>query len=644
MDLMKKYFKTSNFSVQTKNQRKEILQNERKTKRAIVAFDRRNIDLNMSPFVSPRLVRNFEVKPKQPFIISNNQSKSTTSSNEAVKKRLEKLAQWKEQKALQKQLERDKKKPIFKVSHVDQSLNVNLENVNKTIKGKLVGNLASKTSHSMPLSHRFKPPANVKPVEGFKFTSRIPKSEPNSKSHSHFSMTTRSMARAKGTSDKNTKTLAKETKAVKPSIIKNKPPLKDTKQINNRPPKEQGDTHKTTEKEKKSTLVTVNKTPPKGKITRKNRSSKSTQQLKNAAQKPVTNVISDNICNTPEVGEERKPKVYISPFVTLSRGKKNATQEFKVRRSTNVDLANCTPEVRDVVLTNSQALSPEAGVNFFMSKLNLEIDRITAICQQWEDYLKDPSMPEEATCSINVALGQSRLLMSQKFKQFKSLICEYKEQKGETKVTCMDLHGYWDTMYIQVEDLNKRFDNLDRLKSNDWKEMLPIEKKVRKVKVSKPKTKKQATASSQLLKMMKKIREQTKEPKNGIESDEQELPITPSREQLFKKQQIQSQSANRRSQRLSMVQNSAQKLSNGSPLAIIRVSQAIKMGNGLTPSRSILKTNDVKLTGKKSVGFQLSSPNNLRRKTLFGSETKKKTSRNCKSLSFRHESDKENSP
>lgn len=83
---------------------------------------------------------------------------------------------------------------------------------------------------------------------------------------------------------------------------------------------------------------------------------------------------------------------------------------------------------------------------------------------------------------INAAIGQSQLLISKKFEQFRSLIrrCETKDQSAP--VTCEDLHGFWDMVYIQVINLEKRFDNLKQLKENNWQETV-IEKKV----IAKPK-------------------------------------------------------------------------------------------------------------------------------------------------------------
>ena len=58
--------------------------------------------------------------------------------------------------------------------------------------------------------------------------------------------------------------------------------------------------------------------------------------------------------------------------------------------------------------------------------------------------------PDEACDMINVAIGQSNLLIGKKFKQFSDLVdaCEFKN--ADTVVTGNDLHGYWEVAYMQV--------------------------------------------------------------------------------------------------------------------------------------------------------------------------------------------------
>ncbi|KAJ8926156.1 hypothetical protein NQ314_021499 [Rhamnusium bicolor] len=164
----------------------------------------------------------------------------------------------------------------------------------------------------------------------------------------------------------------------------------------------------------------------------------------------------------------------------------------------------------------SNNVSPKAGADYFTRKLKNEITRIESMCDEWSKYKDQNDYPEEANDMIDVAIGQSKLLISKKFQQFRSLIeqcrsCEYIEKP----ITCKDLHGFWDMIYMQVEDLNKRFNRLGILKANDWQEVVPEKKPVVKRGRGRPK---KASASSTLKNLIKAARNKKKS------NDEGEIP------------------------------------------------------------------------------------------------------------------------
>lgn len=51
---------------------------------------------------------------------------------------------------------------------------------------------------------------------------------------------------------------------------------------------------------------------------------------------------------------------------------------------------------------------------------------------------------------IRTTIGQTRLLIAERFKQFEGLVdnCEFK--RGEKETTCTDLDGFWDMVNFQV--------------------------------------------------------------------------------------------------------------------------------------------------------------------------------------------------
>ncbi|GJQ71404.1 hypothetical protein Trydic_g11131 [Trypoxylus dichotomus] len=223
------------------------------------------------------------------------------------------------------------------------------------------------------------------------------------------------------------------------------------------------------------------------------------------SQTAVTNAFKPS--NTP--ASKRNPIVYISPFVTISRGKDSARKEFHSRKSRG-GTCDSSPDVET-------STGPRAGAAYFHRLLNREISRIQGLCDEWNLYKEEQKPPEEACDLINVAIGQSQLLLNKKFKQFKKLIYSCESGDSEMPINCEDLHGYWDTAYIQVENLNHRFDNLVKLRANNWEEIIP-EKKGTVVAKKAVRTKK-VQASSRLKDAIKAARIKAKTHQETQESE-----------------------------------------------------------------------------------------------------------------------------
>ncbi|XP_069064637.1 disks large-associated protein 5 isoform X1 [Pleurodeles waltl] len=121
-------------------------------------------------------------------------------------------------------------------------------------------------------------------------------------------------------------------------------------------------------------------------------------------------------------------------------------------------------------------------VPYFRDTLRLEIERLTLLCVHWEQSteMTDGEIPEDAKALIRTTVGQTRLLIAERFKQFEGLVddCEFK--RGEKETTCTDLDGFWDMINFQVEDVLKKFADLDKLKENAWQQVNIQAKKVKK--------------------------------------------------------------------------------------------------------------------------------------------------------------------
>lgn len=146
--------------------------------------------------------------------------------------------------------------------------------------------------------------------------------------------------------------------------------------------------------------------------------SKMKQFLSKSVEKIASKVMSTS---TPlQKTQNEEPPVYISPFVTISRGKESARKEFQLRISRGGTIPN-TPEFSKNLIKNT---SPTAGAGYFSKKLNDETEKIQGLCLMWTTFREQ--IPEGVQDMVDAAIGQSTLLISKKFQQFKNLIrlCE----------------------------------------------------------------------------------------------------------------------------------------------------------------------------------------------------------------------------
>ncbi|NXA35644.1 DLGP5 protein, partial [Eudromia elegans] len=167
----------------------------------------------------------------------------------------------------------------------------------------------------------------------------------------------------------------------------------------------------------------------------------------------------------------------------------NLDEKISIQRS-NVPIPVSTHTT--TVRTMSDDLrEQEHDVPYFRNILQSETERLMSHCLRWDGKL-ELDIPEDAKDLIRTTVGQTRLLIAERFKQFEGLVdnCEFK--RGEKETTCTDLDGFWDMVNFQIEDVNKKFDNLKKLQENEWQPLDVPSKEISKKKtvpsgVSKPK-------------------------------------------------------------------------------------------------------------------------------------------------------------
>lgn len=138
------------------------------------------------------------------------------------------------------------------------------------------------------------------------------------------------------------------------------------------------------------------------------------------------------------------------------------------------------PTVADTLTEVS--LESKHDVPYFRSEIDKETDRLTSLCVCWESKVEDESIPEEMRDCMRTAVGQARLLMKERFKQFSGLVDDCEFGRGKKITTCTDLQGFWEMVYFQVEDVHKKFDALKEAEARSWVEVYKPPPRLKKVK------------------------------------------------------------------------------------------------------------------------------------------------------------------
>ncbi|XP_040414572.1 disks large-associated protein 5 isoform X2 [Cygnus olor] len=198
--------------------------------------------------------------------------------------------------------------------------------------------------------------------------------------------------------------------------------------------------------------------------------------------------------------QEPDSKSQISPFfkdlqeqqITASlKGEQARDSDEKTSIQRSNETIPVSTDVRALETKSDDIREQEHDVPYFRNILQSETERLMSQCLQWDGKL-ELDIPEDAKDLIRTTVGQTRLLIAERFKQFEGLVdnCEFK--RGEKETTCTDLDGFWDMIYFQIEDVNKKFDNLKMLQDNEWQPLDVPSKEIVKKKtvpngVSKPK-------------------------------------------------------------------------------------------------------------------------------------------------------------
>ncbi|XP_060521790.1 uncharacterized protein LOC132699207 isoform X2 [Cylas formicarius] len=119
----------------------------------------------------------------------------------------------------------------------------------------------------------------------------------------------------------------------------------------------------------------------------------------------------------------------------------------------------------------------EVGENkngyYFLRILDEQTSRLSELADKVESELTNAELSEEVVGKLRSASGKARLLVSQKMQQFRGLCTNNINQSpGDAfPTTNEDLQGFWDMVMLQVDQVDKLFDEIEALKANNWKEV-----------------------------------------------------------------------------------------------------------------------------------------------------------------------------
>lgn len=85
-------------------------------------------------------------------------------------------------------------------------------------------------------------------------------------------------------------------------------------------------------------------------------------------------------------------------------------------------------------------------------------------CAKWNRTLQGPVVPA-LSGEIRSVIGQARLLITERFQQFEGLVHKFVNPlHGDKPILKTDLEGFWEMISYQIQDVEAKFDNLDKYK------------------------------------------------------------------------------------------------------------------------------------------------------------------------------------
>jgi len=178
------------------------------------------------------------------------------------------------------------------------------------------------------------------------------------------------------------------------------------------------------------------------------------------------------------------PLLINNPWITMTRGSSSKKQRKSesntpvrdvqsspvLKRRSNSNDKPATETVAETVVANDE-LNEKAL--HFRTLISNEESRLNKLCEEWNLRLCG-DVPEEESGTVRTVIGQAQLLQRERFTQFAGLVDQFENKSGEKEITATDLEGFWEMIYLQVLDVDRKFEDLSSLMANGWIKPEPV--------------------------------------------------------------------------------------------------------------------------------------------------------------------------
>lgn len=147
------------------------------------------------------------------------------------------------------------------------------------------------------------------------------------------------------------------------------------------------------------------------------------------------NTESGNLIVTPK-NKEEGTSYYVSPFVTISRGARASFRKEKEARNVKYALESRKSFDLNQSIENRQK---KEAAGYFRLQMQREKNQFDSLVTYWQKYAHENAIQSEYSDLIDVAIGQTKLLTTSKFKQFNNLIEQCENSEGDKVVKPEDL-------------------------------------------------------------------------------------------------------------------------------------------------------------------------------------------------------------